>query len=77
MERELWEGPGRAGKERAPAPPSSELWQGGELCAKLGKVHTAWPLDSLGRSLLPFERDPVWAHVVRFTSLTLRVKLEA
>jgi len=67
MERELWEGPGRSRKEKAPAPPSSELQQGGELCAKLGKVHATWPPDSLGISVLPLERDPVQAHLARFT----------
>lgn len=72
VERELQGGPDRTRIKRSPVPPSRKLQQGGELCAKLWKVHIAWPLASLSLSLLPLERDPVQAHM-----LVLRVKLEA
>lgn len=75
MGRETWERPGRPRKERAPAPPNSELQQAGELSSKLEKVHTAEPLDSLSVSWLPLESNPVQVHMANL--LVLRMKLEA
>lgn len=56
-------GQGKREPQHVPAVSSSRV---ASSEPKPGRVTTAWPLASLGISLLPLERDPMQTHVVRF-----------